>query len=95
MLSYIILLVYRKAYSTLKLVLAEVSKNISPFSLANLSPSSVLTYLLLSKSALLPINITMISGFPFCLTSSSQRVKWLKVSFLVISYTSKAPAAPL
>jgi hypothetical protein len=61
--------------STLNAVLALVSINISPFSLANLSPSSVEIYLLASKSHLLPISIIVISGFPFCLTSSNQQVK--------------------
>ena len=93
-LSKIIWLVCKKACSTLKAVLADVSKNMRPFSLANLSPSSELTYLRLSRSALLPISMTIISGFPFYLTSSNHRVKWLNVSLRVISYTSKAPAAP-
>jgi hypothetical protein len=68
--------------STLKAVFAEVSINMSPFSLANLSPSSVETYLLASRSHLLPINIITMSGLPFCLTSSNHLVKWLKVSRL-------------
>lgn len=85
MLLKIIVEVYKKAYielisinntsSTLKAVLALVSINISPFSLANLSPSSVEIYLLASKSHLFPISIMVISGFPFYLTSSNQHVK--------------------
>lgn len=68
--------------STLKAVLAEVSMKMRLFSLANLSPSSVETYLLASKSHLLPISIITISGLPFCLTSSNHLVKWLNVSLL-------------
>ena len=85
MLSYIIWLVYRNAYSTLKAVFAEVSRNINPFSFANRSPSSVLTCLLLSRSALLPMSMTIMSGLPFYLTSSNHRVRWLNVSFRVMS----------
>ena len=85
MFSYIIWDVYRNASSTLMAVLADVSKNISPFSLANRSPSSVETYLRWSRSLLLPISIMTMSGFPFYLTSSSQRVRWLKVSRRVMS----------
>lgn len=68
--------------STLKAVFAEVSMKIRPFSLANRSPSSVETCRLASRSHLLPINIIVMSGFPFCLTSSSHLVRWLNVSRL-------------
>jgi hypothetical protein len=69
--------------STLKAVLAEVSVKISPFSLAKRSPSSWETYLRASKSHLLPMSMMVMSGLPFCLTSSSHLVRWLKVSRLL------------
>lgn len=68
--------------STLNAVLADVSIKINPFSFANLSPSSVDTCLRFSRSLLFPISMITISGFPFCLTSSSHLVRWLKVSLL-------------
>ena len=46
-----------KASSTFWAVLAEVSKNINPFASANFFPSSEVTCLLASKSALLPEKI--------------------------------------
>jgi hypothetical protein len=84
-----------KDSTTLYAVFAEVSKNINPFSLANSSPSSYDTCLLSSKSFLFPINITVIVLELLFLTSSSHFVTWIKVSLLVMSYTNKAPMAPL
>ena len=75
--------------STLKAVLAEVSIKMSPFSLANLSPSSYETCLRASRSHLFPISIIVMSGFPFYLTSSNHLVKWLKVSLLLTHYSSE------
>ena len=75
MFSYIIYDVYRNASSTLIAVFADVSKKIRPFSLAKRSPSSVETYLRWSRSLLFPISIMTMSGFPFYLTSSNQRVR--------------------
>ncbi|KAF5814662.1 hypothetical protein HanXRQr2_Chr03g0113611 [Helianthus annuus] len=43
-----------------------------PFSLANCSPSSVLTALLCARSHLLPMSITVIFAFACCLASSNQ-----------------------
>lgn len=83
--------------STLYAVLAEVSRKIRSFSLANFSPSSYDTARLYKKfipqihnpntyspsiSHLLPTKINDIWGLPFCLASSSQRVRWLNVSLL-------------
>jgi hypothetical protein len=45
-------------------------------------------------SLLLPMSMMTMSGFPFWRASSSQRLRWLKVSRRVMSYTSNAPAAP-
>ena len=84
-----------KASTTLYAVLALVYKNISPFSFANASPSSYDTCLLSSKSFLFPINITVTFLLLLVLTSSNHFVAWVNVSLLVISYTNKAPIAPL
>jgi hypothetical protein len=60
--------------STFRAVLADVSKNISPCSLASCSPSSNETCLLLSKSFLFPIKIMTVVLELLFLTSSSHFV---------------------
>ena len=44
---------------------------------------------------LLPMSMMTMLLLLCCLASSSQVVRWLKVSLLVMSYTRRAPAAPL
>lgn len=68
--------------STLCAVLAEASMNIKPFSLANCSPSSVLTTLLCSRSDLFPTSIMVMFTLACCLASSNQLARWLNVSLL-------------
>ena len=79
--------------STFWAVLAEASIKIRPCSLANCSPSSVLTALLWAKSHLLPISIIVMFAFACCLASSSQLAKWLKVSLLQIQNRNCHPSA--
>lgn len=68
--------------STFVEVFAEHSINIKPCSLANCSPSSVLTALLWAKSHLFPMSIMVMFAFACCLASSNQLARWLKVSLL-------------
>lgn len=68
--------------STFWAVLADASMNTKPFSLANCSPSSVLTALLWARSDLLPINIMVMFMLACCLASSNQLARWLNVSLL-------------
>lgn len=74
--------------STFWEVLADASKNSSPFSLANCSPSSLLTALLLERSHLFPMSIIVMFGFACWRASSSQLAKWLNVSLLDIKRNS-------
>lgn len=69
--------------STFWAVLADASKNKSPFSFANCSPSSLLTALRWARSALFPTSIIDMLGFACCRASSNQLAKWLKVSLLL------------
>lgn len=68
--------------STFWAVLADASMNTKPFSLANCSPSSVLTALLWARSDLFPINIMVMFMLACCLASSNQLARWLNVSLL-------------
>ena len=68
--------------STLWAVLADVSINTNPFSLANCSPSSVLTALLCARSHLFPISMIDMLELACCRASSNQLARWLNVSLL-------------
>ena len=84
---------YVHTASTFAAVFADVSIKTNPFSWAKSSPSFVLTARLCSKSDLLPMSMMVMLGLPFCRASSSHRVRWLKLSRRVMSYTRSAPAA--
>lgn len=79
---YISLAVLMKASSTLQAVLAEVSMNISPCSLAKASPSSLFTSLRDSRSLLFPMSMITMLELECCRASSNHEVRWLKVSRL-------------
>lgn len=68
--------------STFCAVFADASIKMSPFSLANCSPSSKLTARLWDRSHLFPTSIIVMLAFACCLASSSQLARWLKVSLL-------------
>jgi hypothetical protein len=75
--------------STLVAVFADVSKKMRPFSLANCSPSSLEIWRRCSRSLLFPISMIVIFRLPFCLASSSHRVKWANVSRLWRTWSEK------
>ena len=81
----IFLLHLRKASSTHWPVLALVSRNIRPFSCANLLASRKVTSRSSSKSFLLPTSRITIWGLASVLASVSQFVRQLKDSRLVTS----------
>eukprot|EP00967_Tisochrysis_lutea_P115131 scaffold184141_cov35-Tisochrysis_lutea.AAC.2 len=83
-----------KASSTLAAVFALVSRKMRPCSCAKAAPSSCDTARRCSKSDLLPISMMVMLELECVRASSSQEVRWLYVSRRVISYTSRAPAAP-
>jgi len=76
--------------STFCAVFADVSINTNPFSLANCSPSSVLTALLWAKSHLLPISMMVMFELACCRASSNQLARWLNVSLLHIPILKSA-----
>jgi len=71
--------------STLAAVLADVSKKTKPCSCANCCPSSDDTARRCSRSDLLPMSMMVMFELECCLASSSQEVRWLKVSRRVMS----------
>jgi hypothetical protein len=76
---------------------ADISRKVKPFSFANYSASSLLTYLAFSsfstKSYLLPTNIITISGSAYNFKSSIHLEQLSNDLLLDISYTNNAPAA--
>ena len=68
--------------STFAAVFADVSKKTKPCSVANCCPSSKDTARRCSRSDLLPMSMMVMFELECCLASSSQEVRWLKVSRL-------------
>ena len=83
------------AVSILVEVKALVSRKAIFYFIANSSPSFVGISLLSAKSILFPISNTIISCTAFSLIVSNHLAAYSNDFLLVISYTNKAPTAPL
>ena len=94
-LSCISLVIFSKASLTLVVSRAEVSMNEILRLDAKKAASCVDTVCCVLRSILLPTNSIIMSLFPFCFNSLIQKSTLAKVEYLVISYTTRAPTAPL
>ena len=76
-------------------VLADVSQNPTLNCSAFFATSSVETCLILSRSLLFPTNNIQVFSSPDSFKSPTHLFTFSNDSFLEISYTTKAPLAPL